>query len=73
MSGSDEAVPILQQLLERKSWFGRGTTDEIRMGAAKAMAMIGTPEAIALLEEGKSSKDDFLRDACIQALRSQSP
>jgi HEAT repeat protein len=73
MSGSNEAVPILQQLLERKSWFGRGTTDEIRIGAANAMAMIGTPEAKALLEEGKSSKDDSLRDACIQALRSQSP
>jgi hypothetical protein len=73
MAGSNEAVPMLQQLLERKSWFGRGTTDEIRIGAANAMAMIGTPEAKALLEEGKNSKDDSIRDACIQALRSQSP
>ena len=72
MSGSNEAVPVLQQLLERKSWFGRGTTDEIRIGAANAMAMIGTPDAKILLEEGKNSKDDSIRDACIQALRSQS-
>jgi HEAT repeat protein len=72
MSGSNEAVPILEQLLERRSWFGRGTTDEIRLGAARAMAMIGTPDAKALLEEGKNSKDDSIRDACMQALRSQS-
>jgi len=70
MAGSDEAVPILEQLLERKSWFGRGTTDEVRLGAARAMAMIGTPEAKAVLEEGRRSKDESIRDACAQALRS---
>jgi hypothetical protein len=70
MAGSNEAVPILEQLLERKSWFGRGTTDEMRLGAARAMAMIGTPEAKAVLEEGRRSKDESIRDACAQALRS---
>jgi hypothetical protein len=34
--------------------------------------MIGTPDAIAILEEGKNSKDETLRDACTQALKSQS-
>jgi hypothetical protein len=71
MVGSNEAVPVLQQLLERKSWFGRGKTDEIRIGAANAMAMVGTPEARVILEEGKNSKDESIRDACIQALKSQ--
>jgi HEAT repeat protein len=70
MVGSNEAVPVLRQLLERKSWFGRGKTDEIRLGAASAMAMIGSPEARAILEEGKNSKDESLRDVCTQALRS---
>jgi len=70
MVGSNEAVPVLQQLLERKSWFGRGKTDEIRLGAASAMAAIGTPEARAILEEGKNSKDESLRDVCTQALKS---
>jgi hypothetical protein len=70
MAGSNEAVPILEQFLERKSWFGRGTTDEMRLGAARAMAMIGTPEAKAVLEEGRRSKDESIRDACAQALRS---
>ena len=69
MVGSNEAVPVLQQLLERKSWFGRGKTDEIRIGAASALAAIGTPDAKAILEEGKNSKDETVRDACMQALR----
>jgi hypothetical protein len=35
------------------------------------MAMIGSPEARAVLEEGKNSKDESIRDACAQALKSQ--
>ena len=73
MVGSNEAIPVLQQLLERKSWFGRGKTDEIRTGAANALAMIGTSEAKAILEEGKNSKEESIRDACAQALKSPSP
>jgi HEAT repeat protein len=73
MVGSNEAIPVLQQLLERKSWFGRGKTDEIRIGAANALAMIGTSEAKAVLEEGKNSKEESIRDACVQALKSPSP
>jgi HEAT repeat protein len=72
MAGSDEVVPVLQDLLERKSWFSRGKTDEIRIGAAHALAMIGTPDAKAILEEGENSKDETLRDACTEALKSQS-
>jgi hypothetical protein len=73
MVGSNEAIPVLQQLLERKSWFGRGKTDEIRIGAANALAMIGTSEAKTILEEGKNSKEESIRDACAQALKSPSP
>jgi HEAT repeat protein len=73
MVGSNEAIPVLQQLLERKSWFGRGKIDEIHMGAANALATIGTPDAKAILEEGKNSKDETIRGACTQALREQAP
>jgi len=72
MAGSDEVVPVMRDLLERKSWFGRGRSDEIRVGAAHALALVGTAEARAVLEEGQDSKDEALRDACTQALRSQS-
>jgi hypothetical protein len=73
MAGSNESIPVLQQLLERKSLFGRGKKDEIRLGAASALAMIGTPEARAVLELGKDSKDESIREACLQALRGKTP
>ena len=71
MIGSNEAISVLQQLLERKNWFGRGATDEMRLGAARALAMIGTPEGRAILETGRESKDTAIRNACLQALRAQ--
>ena len=73
MVGSNEAIPVLQQLLERKSWLGRGKADEICIGAANALAIIGTPEAKAILEEGKNSKEESMRDVRAQALKSPSP
>ena len=69
--GSEESVIPLQRLLGRKNWLGRGKTETIRIGAARALAMIGTPEAVAILESGKDSKDESTRDACIQALRNK--
>jgi hypothetical protein len=71
MVGSNESVFVLQQLLERKSWFGRGKADEVRLGAAQTLATIGTPEAMAILESGKNSKEESIRQACLQALRSK--
>jgi len=71
MLGSNESIPVLQQLLERKSWFGWGKTEEIRIGAANALAMVGTSEAKAVLMSGKDSKDESIRNACLQALRSK--
>ena len=69
MTGSNEATPVLQQLLERKGLFGRGTSDEMRVGAANALAVIGTPEARAILESGRDSKDGAIRMACLQAMK----
>jgi hypothetical protein len=71
MVGSNEAIDVLQTMLERKGWFGRGKVDEIRMGAANALAMIGTPETKAILGSGKDSKDESIRNACLQALKIQ--
>jgi hypothetical protein len=71
MIGSNEATPVLQDILERKSLFGRGKTDGMRNGAANALAMIGSAEAREILEEGRDSKDESIRNACAQAMRSQ--
>jgi HEAT repeat protein len=73
VGSSQESILALRQLLERKSWFARGKTDEIRIGAAQALAMIGTPEAISILESGKDSRDESIRNACLQALKSKTP
>ena len=69
MVGSNEATPVLQQLLERKSCSAGGRQMRCAPGAAAALAMIGTPEARAILESGKESKDGSIRTACLQALR----
>lgn len=69
MVGSNEALPMLQQMLERKSLFGMGKMDEMRPWVAGAMAMINTPEARDVLEKGKGSKEESIRNACQQALR----
>lgn len=72
MIGSNDAIPILRQLLERKGWFTRGKVDAIRIGAANALAMIGTSEAKAVLESGINSKDEAIKEACLQAIRRES-
>ncbi len=69
MVGSNEALPVLQQILERKSLLGLGKKEDIRPAVAHALAMIGTPEARAILERGKNSKDELVRNACQQALK----
>ncbi|NWF92882.1 MAG: HEAT repeat domain-containing protein [Syntrophaceae bacterium] len=70
VGNSRESILVLRQLLERKSLFGRGKVDEIRTGAAQALAMIGSPEAKAILMAGGNSKDESLREVCLQALSS---
>ncbi len=68
MIGSDEAPRPLQKLLEQKSWLGSGKKAEIRLGAANALAMIGTPEAKSILQSGRNSNDQDIREACQQAM-----
>ncbi len=71
MTGASEAIKPLQKLLEQKSWFGMGGKNEIRLGAASALALIGTSEAKSILQTGMNSKDESVRLACSQASRRQ--
>ncbi len=71
MIGSNEATAVLEEILLRKSLFGRGKMDDLRVGAANALAIIGSVEARAILAEGRDSKDESIRNACIQAMKSQ--
>jgi HEAT repeat protein len=71
MIGSNEATPVLEEILLRRSLFGRGKMDDLRIGSANALGMIGSVEARAILAEGRDSKDESVRNACIQAMKSQ--
>ena len=73
MVGSNDAIKPLEKLLEQKSWFGMGKKDEIRLRAASALALIGTAEARSILEAGRNSKDENIRQACLQAMKGQTP
>jgi HEAT repeat protein len=67
--GSNEAIRPLQQILEHKSWFGGGVKDEVRLGAACSLALIGTAEAKAVLQSGVESREEHIRQACLEAKR----
>jgi HEAT repeat protein len=71
IAGSNEAIPHLQKLLLKKVWFRRKRMEEIRQGAANALALIGSSEARSALEAGKISKDASIRKACQQVLKRQ--
>ena len=73
MVGSNDAIKPLEKLLEQKSWFGMGKKDEIRLRAASALALIGTAESRSTLEAGRNSKDENIRQACLQAMKGQTP
>lgn len=70
--GDNEAIGPLKKLLEQRSWLGIGKKEDIRLGAAFALAMIGTPEAKEVLEAGKNSRDESIRQACTHALSKKS-
>lgn len=66
--GGNEALAILQGLVLQRSLFGRAKTHYIRTYAALALARIGTPEALAVLNKGQQSLDGTIREVCVQAL-----
>jgi HEAT repeat protein len=67
--GSNEALRPLQQILEQKGWFGGGVKDEVRLAAAGSLALIGSPEAKAILQAGADSREESVRRACLEAKR----
>jgi len=69
-SRSNDALDVLRERLAKRNWFVSRQTNLIRIGAANALAMIGTPEARTLLESGKTARDPSTRYACTQALKS---
>jgi HEAT repeat protein len=65
---SPESLPVLQKILEKRSWFQRPKWDELQICAVGALRMIGTEESREILEKGKRSKNRAVKRACLQAL-----
>jgi len=66
-SGSDPFVPRLHEMLTRGGLF-RGTNEEERMNAALALAWLGSPKAIEVLNHELTSKREPVRKAVESAL-----
>jgi hypothetical protein len=72
ITGSEEAIPILQKLLFKRTWLGKKGWDGIRQGAASSLSLIGSEQAKTILESGRNSRNAAIRKACLQALRLKS-
>jgi HEAT repeat protein len=66
-SGSDSLIPKLEGMLTKGGLFGGGNDDE-RYHAALALAWLGTPKALALLDRELKNKRDGIRSAVERAL-----
>ena len=66
-SGSDALVPKLDSMLSRGGLFRSGNEEE-RYHAAIALAWLGSPAALAVLNREMASKRDFVRKAVESAL-----
>lgn len=68
--GSDSLVPRLEAMLTKGGLFRSGGNEEERLHAALALAWLGTPSAIAILNREIGSKRDLVRKAVETALAS---
>ncbi len=64
-----EALPQLERVLRRRTWFGRRRNRTLRVAAAQALGRLGGARAYALLEEHARRGDPAVRDACSESLR----
>lgn len=67
--GGEEALPILSDLLKKRWLIEKDDMTELRASAAYGLGLIGTQEALSLIEKETESRKSVLREACIQALK----
>jgi HEAT repeat protein len=65
----DAGVPLLDEMLNGKSMFGRREEPELRACAAMALGRVGTTRAQDALRKAGSEKDAVVRNAVNRALR----
>ena len=69
--GSPQAVPILSELLLKRSVFARAKSINLGVEAAEALGVIRGNEAEAVLRKGAESNQQEIRLACLKALKAQ--
>lgn len=70
--GDDEAVDVLDGLLNGRSFLGRREPDQIRAAAALALGRIGGSGARKVLERARGEEEPVVRSAVNRALRGES-
>jgi HEAT repeat protein len=68
-AASDEAIPVLARLLNKRSWYGGRAGPTVRAGAARALGLLHNPAAKKALDKAGKDKDDTVRNAVRVALK----
>jgi HEAT repeat protein len=68
-TGFNDALEALKEALTKRIWFGRGNLEAVRMHSARALVMLGTAEARAVLLEYSTARDATIKRACEQAMK----
>jgi len=69
MIGGQGLVSFFKDHLTTRGLLNKVHLDEMRAGAATALGIVGSPEAIAILESGMQSTNKAIRDSCTEVLR----
>jgi len=67
--GSEEATSALIGILQKRTFWHRSLTDEVRASAAQALAAIGGSDAIAALEQAVDDKAEDVARTAARALK----
>jgi hypothetical protein len=70
LAGPD-GVPLLDRILNTRSWLGRGEPAELRASAALALAKIRHPSARESLSSAQNDPDPVVRSTVARALRGE--
>ena len=65
----DGGIPVLDRILNRRSWLRRRADPELRACAAVALGRVGTERAVAALQQAVTQKEVVVRTAVNKALR----
>ena len=69
MIGGPQLVGYFHEQLTVRGLLNKIHLDEMRMGAAVALGVVGTPEAIQVLEANMASTNKAIRDSCVEVLK----